>query len=192
MKQYTKEMIRRTFVKQLNEHPFSKVTVKSIVEECEMNRNTFYYHYADIYEVLAEVFETELEKVVNKYSENASWEECFNLAVKSALDNKAAVYHIYNSIKREELEKYIFNIAGTLMNRLVINKSQGIEAKEQDIHIVAKFLQCALTQMVISWIAGGMLENPYELIERIGRLFDGSIERALERSAEDKKTDKGR
>lgn len=31
--------------KLLNEKPLSKITVKDIVEECGINRNSFYYHF---------------------------------------------------------------------------------------------------------------------------------------------------
>lgn len=185
MKQYTKAMIRKTFVKQLNEHPLSKVTVKSIVEECDINRNTFYYHYRDIYEVLTEIFDMELQKVIDKYNENFMWEDSFNLAVKSCIGNKVAVFHIYNSVRREELENYIFTVSGNLMNRLVASKSQGLEAAKEDLEIIASFYQSALTQMVISWIAGGMLQDPYYIIDKVGHFFDGSLETAIERSHQD-------
>ena len=56
---YTKNAIREEFIRQLNEKPLSKITVKSIVDECQINRNTFYYHYSDVYAVLEEIFEEE-------------------------------------------------------------------------------------------------------------------------------------
>ena len=48
MSAYTKQAIKASFLKLLNERPLSQVTVKSIVEDCGINRNTFYYHFADI------------------------------------------------------------------------------------------------------------------------------------------------
>ena len=43
MSQFTKRAIMETFIKLLGEHPLDKITVKDIVEECGVNRNTFYY-----------------------------------------------------------------------------------------------------------------------------------------------------
>ena len=48
MSAYTKQAIKNSFLKLLNERPLSRVTVKAIVEDCGINRNTFYYHFADI------------------------------------------------------------------------------------------------------------------------------------------------
>ena len=32
----------------LEEKPYSKITVQNIVDCCQVNRNTFYYHFKDI------------------------------------------------------------------------------------------------------------------------------------------------
>ncbi len=181
--QYTRMMIRDTFVKMLGEMPLDKITVKDIVLRCEINRNTFYYHYADIYAILTEVFETELEKVVAEYNATLSWEEGFIMATRFALENRRAVYHVYNSLRREELERYLYNVAGGIMTSYVDRVAEGIPAQPDDKRMIAMFYQSALTEMVIRWIAGGMKDDPEAMIRRIGRLFDGNIELSLRRSA---------
>lgn len=181
--QYTRMMIRDTFVKMLGEMPLDKITVKDIVLRCEINRNTFYYHYADIYAILTEVFETELEKVVAEYNATLSWEEGFLMATRFALENRRAVYHVYNSLRREELERYLYRVAGGIMTNYVEKISEGIPAQPDDKRMIAMFYQSALTEMVIRWIAGGMKDDPEAMIRRIGRLFDGNIELSLRRSA---------
>ena len=45
----TKDAIKASFMKQLNRKPLSKITVREIVDDCGINRNTFYYHYTDIH-----------------------------------------------------------------------------------------------------------------------------------------------
>ena len=44
MPNFTKKAIRESFIKLLNERPLNKITVKDIVEDCGVNRNSFYYH----------------------------------------------------------------------------------------------------------------------------------------------------
>ena len=48
MSAYTKQAIKKSFLKLLNERPLSQVTVKAIVEDCGINRKSFYYHDQDI------------------------------------------------------------------------------------------------------------------------------------------------
>lgn len=181
--QYTRKVIRETFLQMLGEMPLDKITVKDIVLRCNINRNTFYYHYADIYAVLTEVLDMDLQRVIDEYNDTMSWEESCLSAARMALDNKRAVYHIYNSIRREELERYMYGVAGSIMTRYVEHVSAGIPAGEGDKRIIARFYQSAMTEMVIQWIIGGMKEDPEVAIRRIGQLFDGNIVMSLKRSA---------
>ena len=159
--QYTKKMIRSVFIELLNERPLNKITVKDIALACGINRNTFYYYYSDMYELLS---------------------ESFVLATRFALGNKKVIYHVYNSMQREELFNYIYNVSGNMMERYVKKLSHGINASEYDMKLIATFYQCALTEMVIQWISSGMKEEPDAIIRRIGELFDGNIKLSLQRS----------
>ena len=183
VQQYTKKNIREEFIKILNERPLNKITVKDIASACEINRNTFYYYYTDVYALLSELFQTELQTVIDEYNDTFSWEESFIVATKVALENKIAINHVYNSMQREELEDYIYNVSGHVMNRYVEKVSDGISASSGDKKLIASFYQCALTEMVLRWIASGMKEDPDTIVRRIGQLFDGHIALSLKRSA---------
>jgi AcrR family transcriptional regulator len=183
VQQYTKKNIREEFIKILNERPLNKITVKDIASACEINRNTFYYYYTDVYALLSELFQTELQTVTDEYNDTFSWEESFIVATKFALENKIAINHVYNSIQREELEDYIYNVSGHVMNRYVEKLSDGISASSGDKKLISSFYQCALTEMVLRWIASGMKEDPDTIVRRIGQLFDGHIALSLKRSA---------
>lgn len=41
----TKKAISYAFKELLLEKPLSKITINDITEKCEMNRQTFYYHF---------------------------------------------------------------------------------------------------------------------------------------------------
>ena len=181
--QYTKKKIREEFIKILNERPLNKITVKDIASACKINRNTFYYYYTDVYALLSELFQTELQTVTDEYNDTFSWEESFIVATKFALENKIAINHVYNSMQREELEDYIYNVSGHVMNRYVEKLSDGISASSGDKKLISSFYQCALTEMVLRWIASGMKEDPDTIVRRIGQLFDGHIALSLKRSA---------
>lgn len=56
MTQITKKALAASLKKLLQEKPMDKVTVVDIVENCGVNRQTFYYHFRDIYEFFASNF----------------------------------------------------------------------------------------------------------------------------------------
>ena len=70
---YTRNMIRNVFIEMLDERPFDEITVTDLVTRCEINRKTFYYYYQDLYAVLTEIFESELETVLGGVKEHVTW-----------------------------------------------------------------------------------------------------------------------
>ena len=53
----TRASIIEAFAQLLEERPINKITVKDIVNRCDINRNTFYYHLPDIPSLLVEMME---------------------------------------------------------------------------------------------------------------------------------------
>ena len=107
MPNFTKQAIKSAFMKLLNEQPLNKISVRSIVEECGINRNSFYYHFQDIPSLIEEIVMEEIDTLIAKYPTISSLNECVNLAFRFAIENKKAVLHIYNSINRDIYESYI-------------------------------------------------------------------------------------
>ena len=45
----TKQMLVDALITLSIQKPFSKITVSEIIDYCNINRKTFYYHFTDIY-----------------------------------------------------------------------------------------------------------------------------------------------
>lgn len=55
MPSFTKKAIVESFLRLAGKKPLDKITVRDIVDDCGINRNTFYYYFQDIYAVLEEI-----------------------------------------------------------------------------------------------------------------------------------------
>lgn len=184
MAQFTKKAIVESFISLLNQKPLDKITVKEIVDDCGINRNTFYYHFEDIHALLTFVIDAEVERVIAKHSDVKSVEEGFIEAAHFALDNKRAVYHIYNSVSREELERYLNGIAEEVMRRMVEGIDLERSVSEMDRELIIHFYKCGMVGMVMGWIGEGMKRDPEQLIRSMGELLDGSVEASMKKSVE--------
>lgn len=181
-KNYTKELIRKEFIDLLNKKPIHNVTVTELARKCDIERKTFYYHYENLTELVKEIFQEELSMVVEEFNETLSWEDSFILAAKFILDNKRAIKHLYQSDYREDVEKYVFSIAGEIMYKYVERASEDTDAKDIDKKLIAYFYQCALSSALIQWVATNMKTDPTIMTNRIGKLMDGNILMSLKRS----------
>lgn len=181
-KNYTKDLIRKEFINLLNKKPLHNVTVTELAKECNIERKTFYYHYENLPQLIKEIFDEELDQVIEEYNETLSWEDGFILAAKFILDNKKAIKHMYESDYKIDLEKYVFSISGEIMNKYVRRQAEGTKAQDIDIKLIAYFYQCALSSALIQWVATDMKTDPKLVARRIGDLMDGNILLSLKRS----------
>ena len=51
----TKAMLNESFLKYLEEKPISRITVKEICEDADVNRSTYYVYYSDPYDQLHKI-----------------------------------------------------------------------------------------------------------------------------------------
>lgn len=96
MAKFTQQAIMFSLLKLLQEKSIDKITVKDICEMCEINRNTFYYYYSDIYSVLEALLSTEAEKSIKEEQIKESFYEEYIARYHLVLENKKAVWHLYN------------------------------------------------------------------------------------------------
>lgn len=72
---YTRHIIQDVFLELLKEKPISKITVKEICEKAEINRGTFYKHYADVYELMEKLEASalkEFQKLLSSTDKNGT------------------------------------------------------------------------------------------------------------------------
>lgn len=152
-----------------------------LAERCEISRNTFYYHYDDVYSLVKEIFADELLKAGAEFHATLSWEEALLSAASFLVKNKRAAQNLFQSIDKKDTDAYLFELCESVMRRYVeaLCQEKGIRAQEADKRLVIDFYRAALVGLLDKWVQEGMQTSPEEAILRIGKLFDGNIERSL-------------
>lgn len=151
------------------------------MEECQITRRTFYYHYSDLYELLDTILRRETERALDEFETTGSWEECMITASRFAREHKRAVYHIYTSSHRLELEKHVDRISGEMMHSYVEAQAHGLRVSEADKKLVCDLYRFGITDIFYEWLENGMKEDLEAQIRRLSLLFTGNIRASLSR-----------
>ena len=64
----SKKAIRKAFLDLLQDKPFEEVTITEITRRAECNRNTFYAHYEDKYDLAVQICDKSLQELDNALS----------------------------------------------------------------------------------------------------------------------------
>ena len=176
MSELTKRAIQGSFKKLLSNQPLDKITVKNITDDCGVNRNTFYYHF------LEEIFLTEAQKSVEKMEVGQSWEEGLKTGLCFVKENKKLIYHVYNSLHRETIERYLYSVSLDFAGKFIdnVSKTLKLSVSDDDKKFIASFYKYAIVGIVLDWLEGGMKSDPDELIKRMSKLLSGTLKTVLE------------
>ena len=108
MAQTTKRALGASLKKLLAEKPLDKITVGDITQDCEVNRQTFYYHFKDVCDLIEWVYLDEATHALDGRKTYDTWQEGFYAIFQWVLANRAFVLGTYHSLSREHLERYLY------------------------------------------------------------------------------------
>ncbi|MDE7219404.1 MAG: TetR/AcrR family transcriptional regulator [Oscillospiraceae bacterium] len=170
MPNFTRNAIKDSFLKLLSQRPLDKITVKDIVEDCGVNRNSFYYHFEDLPALLEEIVAELVSSMIERHPTIDSVEEGCGAIVEFVTQNRRAIYHIYNSLSRDVFERHLMKLCQYVVSAYAETVPAGLLSDEVDKAVVVRFHRCALFGTVIDWLNEGMHYDIAAYFHRISRL----------------------
>ena len=86
--------------------PIDKITIKDLVEKCGLNRQTFYYHFDDVYDLLEWIFEQDATKSLPHEIVYDRWREDVLCFFEFLYENREFALNVYNSNSRLYMLKF--------------------------------------------------------------------------------------
>ncbi len=154
------------------------ITVKELVEDCEVNRQTFYYHFQDIYDLLHWFLEHETQQALQ---EADTWQDALMAAFHYIRDNHIIIFHIYQSNGRDHLDCHFFTMARALCVSLLEGASSELVLSDQDMEFLIDFYMYAVSGLMMGWLADDMKEPSDQLAARISFLLEDELPRVVRR-----------
>ena len=102
-----KEMIAQAAGRLILEKKVKTLTVKDIVEECSITRQTFYYHFEDIPDLFRWILKRGSERLLQECMEQEGAEEKLRYLFLMLLNAKPFVRQGMTSNYRDEMEQII-------------------------------------------------------------------------------------
>lgn len=151
MREDMKKQISDTFIDMLEKEDIDKITVTRLIEKCHISRQTFYYHFHDIMDVLEWTFQNATQELVKESLE---------------ADDRADALQTYLSFVRQ--------------NRKKLSRLSELEISYDDMQVMLKFYACGMTGVLLQSLNEGALneERMIRQLERIitGRMYPGKHE----------------
>ena len=176
-----KEKIAEAVEQMMLTKPVSKITVQSVMEQAQMKRQTFYYHYQDIPALLEQILADQAAALVASYQSVRSLEECLSAVLEKLIANKRRVQNIYCSVNRDVFESALMQVCGYLTGLYVDSAAQGFAISAQDRELVAGFYRGECFGLIMDWVMRGMPDNVLVYFHQLCTLRQGMTEHLLRR-----------
>ena len=184
----TKKVLAASLKELLQTKPLDKITVKQLVEVCEINRQTFYYHFHDIYELVEYMFLVELEKMLKHLSkiqlsdEKYLCERTYYIILSFLSQNKIITMNVFHSIGKQKLEDVLYEISYSLIMQFLDRELKGMHVSDEEKMFIANFYKFAIVGITLEWIKGLMRIEPEVMVRRVSYIIAGDVKRELHRN----------
>lgn len=167
---YTKRVLKESFINLLEKKNISKISVKEICENADINRTTFYNHYSDQYDLMRKLEDELIENIgiyLAKYIQNETdialiemVEKIFEYVKENAKLCKILLSEEGNLDFQKRIIMLIYdkNISN-LINRNIFSK--------EDINYVYSFIITGCIGVIQKWLEDNMKKSTHSMAEMI-------------------------
>lgn len=179
--QVTKRALEQSLKSLLLKKPLNKITINDIANDCGINRMTFYYHFRNIFDLVEWSCLEDARRALDEKMTHDTWQQGLLQVFRVVRENRHFILSVYRCVYREQVVRYLEPLVDDLVMDVLNEESEGIPVRGEDKAFIAQVYRHILIGQMLDWIEHDMRQPPEEIVERLGRLMEGSMGTALER-----------
>lgn len=179
MNNITKNALEESLKKFLLQKPLDKITISDLTTDCGISRMAFYYHFKDIYDLVEWSCIEDASRALQGKKTYDTWQEGLQQIFEAVLENKPFILNVYRSVKREQVENYLYSLTYQLIEGVVEEQSKNLMVTEEQKKFIADFYKYSFVGVMLDWIKRGMKEAPEEIANMVCVTMHGNIGNSL-------------
>lgn len=176
----TKEMLAESLMKLLARRTLDKITIQDIVDDCGYNRQTFYYHFHDIYDLIDWIFAAQTQELIEKCRACGSLDVGVEAVIAYMRENRRLILNILRSVNGEKLLDNLYRSAQSIVLSALENHPGVQELSAEYRELVAEAFKYALAGLLIDWMRAGIPEDRVSKVRTMKAVYIGALEYALD------------
>lgn len=132
----TEERLQEGIKQMVLRFPVDDITVTSLCEFCGTNRQTFYYHYCDIYDLIQSIF---LKRSQIFITSTTKWDDAMCFLISYIRENKVCISALMKSSFSQILKDFFYDIIYVKMYREHSSTTDYKDLTNEDAKFIARF-----------------------------------------------------
>lgn len=177
----TKKALSNSLKELMNYKAFSKITVSELIQLCNVNRKTFYYHFDDIYALLKWTIDQEAVEVVKQFDLLTNYQDVIIFVINYVEDNSFFLNCAYNSVGRDQLKNFFCQDFMNIVERIIRNTEEQIGCSIDDHfrNFLISLYTEGLAGMLVNMFQKPDCYSKSEIVEYTEIMINHSIPAAL-------------
>ena len=166
-------VIRESLISLLEKKPLSRITIKELCENAEINRATFYTHYADQYDLMTQI-ENELIDGIRRYLDKCTYQlpgndlrKALGKILEYVKENAKICSILLNDTSSRDFENKIMAL---VQEQFVADHKNHKDFDKEDLEYFYAFTAIGSVGIIHQWLNGGIQKSVEELTELIMNL----------------------
>lgn len=173
MPTFTKRAIIESFLRLVGKKTLDKITVRDLVDDCGINRNTFYYYFQDIYAVMEEICSMALSTVPQSESLSVTLCSFFRTLGESAVRYPKSARGFLLSLGSEGIERYFAPALDRTIAVCLRRSAPSIEARY--CRHLSAFVRHASFGLFIDFVKDPKGETLEEMLFDLSRILTAIV-----------------
>ena len=171
--QKTRNNIHQVFFKLLKEKPSSRITVSEICQQCQINRSTFYKHYADPYDLLEKTEESFLTHLEKEFENR--WRNDFDLWMTDILTYMKENRDVYHALDSANGDSALSLKVFLKIYHLIFPdfRSRFPQLSEAEVNMLFQYFTQGCSGVLSYWEQTGMKESIPDVIRIMKKATNG-------------------
>ena len=120
----------------MSDTPLDSISVAALCKKCKVNRQTFYYHFHNIYDLLTLVY---LDEKIVGLDKVKTIKELMKVIYDYSLKNSSFITATLNSAGKDLFEEFVYNAIYRTMYKLLSEATDGKKLHANDRKSIARF-----------------------------------------------------
>lgn len=146
----TEHKLAEALKSMMSELPLEEISVATLTSRCKVHRQTFYYHFNDIYDLLALVF---LNEKINGVDETKNSTEMVTLIFNYYTKNEKFIDSTINSAGKDLFEEFIYNICYRNFLRFINFIPESKRLNINDKKNIVRFRAFAYSNSIVYYLS---------------------------------------
>lgn len=126
-----------------------KITVKDLVEVCHISRQTFYYHFQDILEVIEWSVQQAFEEILEQRASLDAPEDTLRTFIEASSEADILLQKLLHSQRREQVEKIFVNAVRVYLQEMIARQEQKPNLPLADAKVMLDFCTYGIVGLLL-------------------------------------------